>query len=67
MKKADVVKRMARRAGASQAEVADQLDRVVTDILSRLRRGESAILPGLGSFKAGPRGEITFEIQGAPK
>jgi|APDOM4702015159_1054818.scaffolds.fasta_scaffold1586976_2 nucleoid DNA-binding protein len=63
MKRADIVKRMARRAGAPQSEMADQLDRAVADILTRLRRGKPASLPGIGVFKIGQGGEITFERQ----
>lgn len=61
MKKPDIAKRMARETGMSEAEAADRLDRVVHQILSNLRRGRSAPLPGLGKFTATPEGTIQFE------
>jgi nucleoid DNA-binding protein len=61
MKKSEIAKRLARRAGVSKAEAADQLDRVVHDILSRLRRGQPAELPGLGKFLPGGKREFEFE------
>ena len=61
MKKPDIAKRMARRAGVSQAEAADQLDRVVCQILSGLRAGKDAALPGLGKFTQGPDGCLAFQ------
>jgi nucleoid DNA-binding protein len=61
MNKSEIAKRLARRAGVSNAEAADQLDRVVHDILSRLRRGQPAKLPGLGKFLPGGKREFEFE------
>jgi nucleoid DNA-binding protein len=61
MKKPEIAKRLARRAGVSNAEAADQLDRVVHQILSKLRKGQSAPLPGLGQFAPGPKGGFHFE------
>jgi nucleoid DNA-binding protein len=61
MKKPEIAKRLARQAGVSNAEAADQLDRVVHQILSKLRKGESAPLPGLGRFTPGPKGAFQFE------
>ncbi len=61
MKKPEIAKRLARQAGLSKAEAADQLDRVVNQILSKLRRGQSAPLPGLGRFTPGPKGTFQFE------
>jgi len=61
MKKPEIAKRLARQAGVSNAEAADQLDRVVHQILSKLRRGKTAPLPGLGRFTPGPKGAFQFE------
>jgi nucleoid DNA-binding protein len=61
MKKPDIAKRLASRAGVSRAEAADHLDRVVQQILSSLRHGKQASLPGLGTFVSGPDGTIHFE------
>jgi len=61
MKKPEIARRIARQAGVSQAEAADHLDRVVSEILTSLRRGESAELPGLGRFRPASGGRIRFE------
>ena len=44
-----------------QGEAADQLDRVVNEILSNLRSGNVAPLPGLGTFVPGRTWEFQFE------
>jgi len=64
MRMPDIAKSMARRAGVTHAEGADQLDRVVYQILSNLRKGKPAALPGLGRFTHGADGKITFEREG---
>ena len=61
MKKLELAKRLALQAGVSQAEAADQLDRVVHQILSNLRKGEPALLPGLGKFTPARTRGIRFE------
>ena len=61
MKKAEIANRMALRAGGSDGEAADRLDRVVRQILSRLRKGGQADLPGLGTFTQQPGGPVGFE------
>ena len=53
MKKAELAKRLAREAGVSRAEAADQLDRVVHRILRGLRQGKAVPVPGLGKFTPG--------------
>jgi len=61
MKKAELARRLAKRAGVSAAEAADRLDRVVNGILTHLRQGETALLPGLGIFSGGRNLRFTFE------
>ena len=61
MKKPEIAKRLARQKGVSKAEAADELDRVVHDILAQLRKGQAARLPGLGHFTPGPKGVFQFE------
>ena len=61
MKKPQLAKRLARRSGVSRAEAADQLDRVVNEILSNLRSGQAVPLPGLGRFVPGKIWEFEFE------
>ena len=65
MKKAQLVKRLAQESGISTAAAADQLDSILTGILRRIRHGQSASLPGLGTFLPGPKPEFHFE-EGLP-
>jgi nucleoid DNA-binding protein len=67
MKKADLAKRLAKQVGVSRAEAADQLDHVVSQIISNLKKGEIAQLPGLGKFKPGPKWAFSFERRGGGK
>lgn len=50
MEKMDFTKRYAKRIRSTPAEAADQIDRVVNDLLTRLRSGQPASLPGLGDL-----------------
>jgi hypothetical protein len=61
MKRAQLVKRLAKESGISTAAAADQLDGILTGILRRVRQGHSASLPGLGTFLPGPAAEFYFE------
>jgi Bacterial DNA-binding protein len=61
MKKDQIARRLAKEAKISTAAAADQLDRIVSDILKRLRRGKSASIPGLGWFRAGRGQDFRFE------
>lgn len=61
MKMPDIARSMARRAGVTHAEGADQLETVVHQILASLRAGRPAPLPGLGRFTRGAHGQIVFE------
>jgi nucleoid DNA-binding protein len=61
MKKPQIAKRLAKRSGVSKAEAADQLDRVVNDIVSQLRSGQAAALPGLGTFVPGRTWDFQFD------
>ncbi len=61
MKKADIAKRMARRAGVSPAEAADRLDNTVREIIADLKQGREPSLPGLGRLRHGRDGKVVFE------
>jgi nucleoid DNA-binding protein len=61
MKKARLARRLAKESGISAAAAADQLDSVLTGILRRIRHGQSASLPGLGTFLPGPKPAFHFE------
>jgi nucleoid DNA-binding protein len=62
MKKADLTKRLAKETRLSRAAAADQLDRVVHELVTRLRKGQKANLPGLGSFDPLHDAEFGFEV-----
>ena len=66
MKKPQIAKRLAKRAGVSRAEAADQLDRVINDIVTQLRSGQAAPLPGLGKFVPGRTWEFQFDKAKGP-
>jgi nucleoid DNA-binding protein len=61
MKKQEIAKQMARQSGVTQGEAADRLDRVVHEILERLRAGKSAHFPGMGHFRSGADGKVAFQ------
>jgi nucleoid DNA-binding protein len=72
MDKDDLASRLARQTRSSKAAAADEVDRVVHQILAKLRRGEPARLPGLGTFLPGQRPGFEFESsddapEGEPK
>jgi len=67
MKKPDIAKRIARQSGLTQAEAADRLDRVIHEILTDLRKGNPASLPGLGRFVHGIGGKVSFEPERGPR
>ena len=61
MKKEQLARRLAKECHVSPAAAADQLDRIVSDLLLRVRRGEPASLPGLGTFQPGSQKEFHFD------
>ena len=65
MKKSELASRLAKKAGVSTAEAADQLDHVVSQIISNLKKGQTAQLPGLGEFKPGSKWNFKFERKGS--
>lgn len=64
MKKQDIAKGLALESGLTEGEAADRLDRVVHDIIARLRKGEAAPLPGMGRFARGRDGKVAFRRDG---
>ena len=53
MKKSDLARDVARRRGVKAGDAADQMDRVVNQIIRTLKRGHPARLPGLGTITPG--------------
>ena len=60
MKKNELTDRLAKRSHLTRAEAADQLDRVVHEIIEGLRKGQKTNLPGLGTF--GPGADTEFPL-----
>ena len=63
MKKLALAKRLSKQNRVSQAEAADHLDRVIHQIVSTLRKGQAAPLPGLGKFTPGEKWSFRFESE----
>ena len=63
MNKSELATRLAKRNHLSKAAAADQLDRVVHEIVSNLRRGQPAQFPGLGSFCPGAKWGFRFDAE----
>jgi len=61
VKKEQLAKRLAKESGISSAAAADQLDSILNGMLRRIRNGQSASLPGLGTFLPGPKPLFYFE------
>ena len=63
MRKTELTRQLAKKMGVTRAEAADQLDRMVADILRNLRNGEGAQIPGLGEFRPGPGSRFEFKVR----
>ena len=61
MNKSDLAKRLSRQTRLSKAEAADEVDRVIHEIVVNLRKGQPARLPGLGNFKPGEKWKFQFD------
>lgn len=61
MKKEQLARQLAKESGITPAAAADQVDRIVTAILKRVRKGESAPLPGIGTFLPGRNREFRLD------
>ena len=53
MKKQELARDVAKRNGLRTGDAADQMDRVVSQIIRTLKRGRPARLPGLGTITPG--------------
>jgi nucleoid DNA-binding protein len=61
MKKPELAKRLAKQSHSTVGEAADRLDRIVGEIVRKLKQGESARLPGVGAFTRSRDGRVDFE------
>ncbi len=60
-----IVRKLAKKVQAPAPAVADSLDGFVHAILTKLRAGQTAAVPGLGKFIPGP--QTTFEPERWPE
>jgi len=60
MKKPELVKRLAHGSNSTVAAAADRLDRMVGEILCKLKQGREAHLPGIGAFTRSRDGRLAF-------
>jgi len=67
MRKPEIAKRMARQARSTVGEAADRLDRVVSEMVRKVKRGEPARLPGVGAFTRDQDGRVAFEPERPPR
>ncbi len=63
MNKSELAIRLARQKHLTKAEAADQVDRVVHQIVLNLRKGKPARFPGLGSFSPGDEWGFRFDAE----
>jgi nucleoid DNA-binding protein len=61
MRKIQLTNKLARQSGVTKAEAADQLEGVVHQIVTTLRKGKPVNLPGLGRFQPGGTWQFKFE------
>lgn len=61
MNKSDLVKMLASQANVPPADAADELDRLVNNILRNLRRGVPVSLRGLGVLQPNRKSGIRFQ------
>ena len=61
MKKPELAKRLAQQSNSTVSEAADRLDRMVGEIIRRLKQGEPARLPGVGAFTRRRDGRVSFQ------
>ena len=61
MKKEQVARRLAKESRMTEGAAADQMDRILSDLRKKMRKGQSASLPGLGTFRSGRKQEFQFD------
>jgi nucleoid DNA-binding protein len=61
MKKEQVARKLAKESRMTAGAAADQVDRILSDLQKRVRKGKSASLPGLGTFRSGRKRDFQFD------
>ena len=67
MKKEQIARQLAKESHITTAAAADQLDGVLHDILTRVRSGQSASFPGLGTFLPDHKNGFQFDAGPHPR
>jgi nucleoid DNA-binding protein len=67
MKKEQLARRLAKESHISAGAAADQVDRILNNLLRRVRKGQSASLPGLGTFRPARDQDLQFEREKSKK
>lgn len=65
MTRHDLTDLLAQRSRIKKSKAAEEVGRMVHEILRTLRNGKSAPLPGLGRFEPGPTPTFKFEKGGS--
>jgi nucleoid DNA-binding protein len=61
MKKQQLARRLAKESRMTEGAAADQVDRILSDLQQLMRNGQSASLPGLGTFRSGRKRDFPFD------
>jgi len=61
MKKEQVARKLAKESRMTEGAAADQVDRILSHLHKLMRKGQSASLPGLGTFRSGRRQDFPFD------
>jgi len=56
-----VARKLAKESRMTAGAAADQVDRILSDLQKRVRKGKSASLPGLGTFRSGRKQDFQFD------
>lgn len=62
-----VIRQLAKKSSVSPAEAADQIDKFIHDVRRKLKRGETASVPGIGKLSPGPGLQVIKELNGNDK
>ena len=57
------IEKLAAMADVPPERAADQLDRLIHDIVTKLRNGQAVELPGVGEFQPGPVLDFKFQTE----
>jgi nucleoid DNA-binding protein len=61
MKKEQLARRLAKESHMTAGAAADQVDRILNNLAKRVRKGQSASLPGLGTFRSNRDEDFKFD------